>query len=726
VYRSLARAVAIASTIFALSAASAAQVPHAVAGRRSVLLSPHGNGEIAFSATRTGNQEIYGMSPDGSGQIDLSDATSSDTLPAWSPDGAKIAFVSDRTGNNEIFVMNADGSGQTNISHRMARDTQPAWSPDGAKIAFVSDRTGNNEIFVMNADGSGQTNISKNAAADSFPAWSPDGAKIAFVSDRTGNNEIFVMNPDGSGPVDLSNASGADTQPAWAPDGTKIAFVSDRAGNNEIFVMNADGSGQTNLSNNAAPDTEPAFSPDQGSRMLFTTKRGGNNEVYVMDALDGSDQVNLSHDHGGDASPAWQPLPASPANGSPVQHVVIIDMENHTFDNVLGKLCAANGRCDGATTGKIKDGSIIGLGPATDIVPVVQHEPSAQIAAIDGGLMDGFSLIAGCTVDTGYACYTQFDQPQIPNLWSLADTFAVSDRTFQQDSIATWGSHLELVTSWLNGFDNLSPYGQSGPGWGCDSGDNAGWHPTPWQLAVPEPSCIPAMDGSGPYRPSPVPWVPTIMDRMDTAGLSWRIYGGVPFEQGLGYHLSICPSFAECLYGPQRPNFVQRDQYLTDAAAGTLPTLSIITPAEVGSQHNNDSMLAGDNWIAAEVGAAMNGPDWDSTVVFITYDDCGCFYDHVPPPAGLGIRMPMVIVSPFAKPEYTDSNVASFDSMLAFVEHTFGLAPLSSRDAVAYDYSQSFDYSQRPIPPIHMQQNPVPAWEIEWIRAHPPDPNDPT
>src|SRR5262249_51510097 len=87
-------------------------------------------------------------------------------------------------------------------------------------------------------------------------------------------------------------------------------------------------------------------------------------------------------------------------------------------------------------------------------------------------------------------------------------------------------------------------------------------------------------------------------------------------------------------------------------------------------------------------------PDWASTAVFITYDDCGCFYDHVPPPKGLGIRVPMVIISPYAKPGFTDSNVASFSSMLAFTEHVFGLSPLSDRDASAYDFADSFDFGQ--------------------------------
>jgi phospholipase C len=490
--------------------------------------------------------------------------------------------------------------------------------------------------------------------------------------------------------------------------------------------MNADGSGLVNRSNDAGADSEPTFSPDGGTRLAFASPRTGDSEVTVEDAYDGSDPVDISHDRGRDLSPDWQPLPAGPPNGSPIQHVVFIDMENHTFDNVLGLFCAERGDCDGATSGQILDGSTIPLALSPDIVPVVNHEPQAQAQAINGGLMNGWEKLTGCQAFTGYGCYVQFDQSQIPNLWSMAATFAISDRTFQQDLIATWGSHLELVAAGLDGFESKSPFGQSGPGWGCDSGDQAGWHATPWDRYSDQPSCVPDVTGFGPYRTSPVQWVPTIMDRLDDAGLSWKIYGGYPFEQGLGYHLSICPSFAECLYGPQNVNFVFRDQFLTDAAAGTLPTLSIITPAEAYSQHNNDSMLRGDNWLAEEIGAVMNGPQWDSTAIFITYDDCGCFYDHVPPPPGLGLRIPMVIVSPYAKPAFTDSTVASFPSMLAFVEHTFGLAPLATDDADAYDYANVFDYTQAPLTPIELHQHPVPAWELAWLAAHPPDPNDPT
>ena len=99
---------------------------------------------------------------------------------------------------------------------------------------------------------------------------------------------------------------------------------------------------------------------------------------------------------------------------------------------------------------------------------------------------------------------------------------------------------------------------------------------------------------------------------------------------------------------------------------------------------------------------------------------------HPAGPCGLGIRVPMVIVSPFARPAFTDSNIAAFPSLLAYVEHTFGLAPLGTEDAAAYDYAASFDYSQRPLRPIPLRPHPLPAWEIEWLKDHPPDGKDTT
>src|SRR5205085_12185035 len=191
---------------------------------------------------------------------------------------------------------------------------------------------------------------------------------------------------------------------------------------------------------------------------------------------------------------------------------------------------------------------------------------------------------------------------------------------------------------------------------------------------------------------------------LDAAGRTWRIYTGPG-----SYGWAICPTFAECIYGTQKAKVKPSQQVINDATAGNLRNVSLVMPCCGNSQHNGQSMQKGDNWIASVVSAIMSGPQWSSTAIFIAYDDCGCFYDHVAPPAGLGIRVPMVIVSPYAKPGFTDSNTASFASMLAFTEHTFGLPPLTTLDAGAYDYRASFDFGARPVKPIALTQHPLSA-----------------
>ena len=177
----------------------------------------------------------------------------------------------------------------------------------------------------------------------------------------------------------------------------------------------------------------------------------------------------------------------------------------------------------------------------------------------------------------------------------------------------------------------------------------------------------------------------------------------------------------------QNNNVVPAWKVITDAQNGRLPKFAIVTPIAENSQHNRNSMALGDNWIGSVLSAIQNGPDWSTTAVFLTWDDCGCFYDHVPPPnSEQGIRVPMIIISPFAKARFTDSNDATFASLLAFTEHTFGLAPLNSEDGSAYDYNDSFKFEQIPLAPVPMTRTPIPAWERRWLATHPGDPNDGT
>jgi phospholipase C len=422
-----------------------------------------------------------------------------------------------------------------------------------------------------------------------------------------------------------------------------------------------------------------------------------------------------------------------PPEVSPIRHVVIVYQENHSFDNVFGRLCAQTRTCDGAIRGTLPDGSTIPLRRPPDIVPKVDHQTKGQNRAIHGGRMDGFATLHGCRPEEDrpaldYGCFTQYTQDQIPNLWRLATSFALSDQTFQLDSVPSYGAHIELVSTTLDGFTgDRPPDGQHpvAPGWGCDTHLDAPWQATPGGPISLQPACVPwyGLDSDqypygGAYRPTRVKPVPTIMDRLDHADLSWKLYAEGPHEGG-GYLWAICPNYAKCLYTPRRQNQVDRRAVLDDAHAGTLPNFSVVVPSVQVSQHNSDSMKAGDNWIGNVVRSVQNGPDWNSTAIFILYDDCGCFYDHVAPPQGLGIRTPMVIVSPWARPGYVDSNEASIASMLAFTEHTFGLNPLSDRDRTAYDYSESFDFDQTPLAPVPITHSKLSPHQ-RWVFNHPP------
>ena len=162
--------------------------------------------------------------------------------------------------------------------------------------------------------------------------------------------------------------------------------------------------------------------------------------------------------------------PAFSATPTPITHVVIFYQENHTFDDVLGAFCNTTkpARCDGAISGQVATGQTVPLAPGPDIVPTVTHASKSQVTAINGGKMNGFSKLSGCAAPT-YSCYLTYKKAREPNVWALASKFAVSDRTFEMNPVPTWGAHVELVTSLLDGFQGDNPTGVTAHGWGCDS-----------------------------------------------------------------------------------------------------------------------------------------------------------------------------------------------------------------------------------------------------------------
>jgi phospholipase C len=374
-----------------------------------------------------------------------------------------------------------------------------------------------------------------------------------------------------------------------------------------------------------------------------------------------------------------------------------------------------------------------------DTIPEVDHSVQAQLAAmnIKAGVpqMNGWQNFPNgtCDASTGYRCIAGYEPSQIPNLTALAQDFAISDHTFSMADSASFVGHIYAVAASTDRF-----YGNNPPwttrGWGCDSRKTAAWI-SPSGVKEQVPSCVPDfslhLPHGGAFEPTPVSYIPTIMDRLDAAGLTWKIYGAVSGDGNYGYW-DICPTFAECLDTAQRANLVSNSQFAADAVAGALPAFSVVTPGgpNTYSCHNLSSMTACDNWIGSLVSAIEASPDWSSTAVFITFDDCGCFYDQDPPPRAPdgtreGPRVPLIIVSPYARAGYTDTTATTFAGILAYTEHIFGLTPLGLNDSNAYDFSNAFNYTQRPVKPARMVTRPLP-WSARHIKVPKAMLNDPT
>ncbi|MBI1277003.1 MAG: PKD domain-containing protein, partial [Anaerolineaceae bacterium] len=261
------------------------------------------NHPLVFVSDRTGNDEIFILSTDGT-ITNISNNPSSDTSPAWSPDGNQIAFVSNRDGNDEIYVMNADGSNVTRLTNDPASDVTPMWTSTG--IVFATSRDGNYEIYSMNKDGSNPVNITNAPASnETSPAPAPDGSRIAYMSDRDGNNEIYTTASDGTVTNITNSPSSTDSSPSWENGSQRLVFVSDRESLSQIYIMGVDGSNPTRISDLSRPDTHPVWSHDN-AQIAFVSQDNGLLQIYVMNP-DGTAVTKISDGTGNDSSPSWKP-----------------------------------------------------------------------------------------------------------------------------------------------------------------------------------------------------------------------------------------------------------------------------------------------------------------------------------------------------------------------------------------------------------------------------------
>jgi phospholipase C len=425
------------------------------------------------------------------------------------------------------------------------------------------------------------------------------------------------------------------------------------------------------------------------------------------------------------------PVSAPPLN--PIHHIVVIMQENRSFDSYFGTYPGAYGIpmrngvptvCNpdpltGICVSPFHDSSDMNLGGP--------HGADASMADVDEGKMDGFirQQLAACKAHPNDPECNRLvlpdamgyhDRREIPNYWAYAHNFVLQDHMFEP--VASWSlpSHLYLVSAWSAQCSNLQDP------MSCKSDLNA-----------PDPD----KGGSAPdYAWTDVTYL------LQKAGISWAYY----VDGGSQRDRDDCPD-GDCavvnnptgvpeIWNPL-PDFetVHQDHQLNDvrklteffAAAknGGLPNVSWIIPNGRDSEHPPALLSTGQAYVTNIINTIMEGPDWGSVAIFLAWDDWGGFYDHVVPPGidqnGYGIRVPGLVISPYAKNGYIDHQTLSFDAYLKFIEDNFlrgkRIDPATdgrpdSRPDVRENAAQlgslwqDFDFSQPPRAPLILQPYP--------------------
>jgi TolB protein len=222
--------------------------------------------------------------------------------------GSKIAFTAKAKGTSAIYAMDFDGKNAYAVSNNSSQNILPAWSPSGGQIAYTSFMRNNPDLYVASAGGGRPKKLSSQRGMNTGAAWSPDGSKLALTLSKDGNPEIYVISAsDGSVIKRITNDKAIDTSPAWSPDGSQLAFVSDRNGGPQIFVVSAGGGTPRQVSFNGSYNTTPTWSPRPGSHVLaYTTRDGGTYDIVTLD-LDSKAMVRVTQNEGSNEEPAFSP-----------------------------------------------------------------------------------------------------------------------------------------------------------------------------------------------------------------------------------------------------------------------------------------------------------------------------------------------------------------------------------------------------------------------------------
>jgi len=384
-----------------------------------------------------------------------------------------------------------------------------------------------------------------------------------------------------------------------------------------------------------------------------------------------------------------------------INHFIFIMQENRSYDHYFGTYPGGEGQPPGIC---IPDPT--GAGPCialyhdtNDVNRGGPHNWSNALSDINGGKMDGFLIESyrgftpnpdcsppapNCTPGSDPRDVMGWhDYREIPNYWAYADNYVLQDRMFESITSYSLPAHLYMLAAQSGGYIGTG-------------------QPQPQQYSFAE-----------------------ITELLTSGKITWKYYvaagtspgaeeGDVQDQAADKYSFwNPLPAFPAVWNDPnQKSNLVDAGNFLHDAQTGNLSQVSWVIPSSPLSEHPPAKVSTGMNWVTTLVNAVMQGPNWKDSAIFICWDDWGGFYDHVTPPKvdqyGLGIRVPGLVISPYARRGYIDHKTYSFESWLRIVEERFGVLSMTARDNHADDMYDSFDFTQNPRAPWLLNPNGSP------------------
>jgi phospholipase C len=424
---------------------------------------------------------------------------------------------------------------------------------------------------------------------------------------------------------------------------------------------------------------------------------------------------------------------------SKIKHIIVIMQENRSFDHYFGTFPGVDGipMVNGVPTVCVPDSiAQVCQKPFHDTADINgggAHGNPAAVLCIDNGKMDGFILNAergnkGCGDTNNPACTNGknidvmgwHDAREIPNYWMYADSFVIQDRLFEPNASWSLPDHLFMVSGWsakctdpndpMSCVSNINNPGNST----TSMGDTAKWAWTDLTYLLYKNNVTWAYYLTEGYEPD--------CPSGDEDCIPGTLKAKVP---GIWNPL---PNFTSVHANNQLANIQVIDSFFAAAKAGALPSVCWICPENAISEHPPASVHAGQSYVTGLINAVMNGPEWSSSVIFLSWDDWGGFYDHVAPPKvdqnGFGLRVPAMVIGPYARKGFIDHQLLSHDAYLKFIEDIFltgsRLDPASdgradSRPTVRENLPQlgelirDFDFTQPPRPPVLLPINPPPG-----------------